>query len=183
MQRGEGIKFESKIVGGAIPAQYVPAVEKGIGEITKKGILSGNPIVDTKAVLYDGSFHTVDSSEAAFKIAASKAFQIAFSNAKPVLLEPVVTIDVTIPSGFMGDITGNLSSRRGRIQGVDSFGDIQVVKASIPMSEVANYETELKSMTGGRGSYSMEFSHYDVVPSHLAHAIIDQAKKESESES
>ncbi|MFQ5713993.1 MAG: elongation factor G [Candidatus Scalinduaceae bacterium] len=180
LQRGSGIEFKSEIVGGAIPSQYIPAVEKGIKETTKKGILSGNPVVDARVILYDGSFHNVDSSEAAFKIAASKAFHMAFDNAKPVLLEPIVNIEVTIPSEFMGDITGNLSSRRGRIQGMDSFGELQVVKANIPMAEVVNYETELKSMTGGRGSYSMEFSHYDIVPSHLVQAIIAQAKKEAE---
>ena len=180
LERGGGFEFKSEIVGGAIPSQYIPAVEKGLKETIAKGILSNNPIVDVKVALYDGSFHNVDSSEAAFKIAASKAFNLAFNDAKPVLLEPVVNIEVTIPSEFMGDITGNLSSRRGRVQGMDSFGDLQVLKASIPMDEVKNYETELKSMTGGRGSYSMEFSHYDIVPSHLTQAIIAQAKKKAE---
>lgn len=180
LERGGGFEFESKIVGGAIPSQYIPAVEKGLRETIAKGILSNNPIVDVRVELYDGSFHNVDSSEAAFKIAASKAFSLAFNDAKPVLLEPVVNIEVTIPSEFMGDITGNLSSRRGRVQGMDSFGDLQVLKASIPMDEVKNYETELKSMTGGRGSYTMELSHYDIVPSHLTQTIIAQAKKEAE---
>ncbi|MFQ5685751.1 MAG: elongation factor G [Candidatus Scalindua sp.] len=180
LERGGGFEFASKIVGGAIPSQYIPAVEKGLRETIAKGILSNNPIVDVKVELYDGSFHNVDSSEAAFKIAASKAFNLAFKDAKPVLLEPVVNIEVTIPSEFMGDITGNLSSRRGRVQGMDSFGDLQVLKASIPMDEVKNYETELKSMTGGRGSYTMELSHYDIVPSHIAQAVIAQAKKEVE---
>ncbi len=180
LERGGGFEFKSEIVGGAIPSQYIPAVEKGLKETIAKGILSNNPIVDVKVALYDGSFHNVDSSEAAFKIAASKAFNLAFNDAKPVLLEPVVNIEVTIPSEFMGDITGNLSSRRGRVQGMDSFGDLQVLKASIPMDEVKNYETELKSMTGGRGSYSMEFSHYDIIPSHLTQAIIAQAKKKAE---
>ena len=182
LERGGGFEFKSEIVGGAIPSQYIPAVEKGLRETIAKGILSNNPIVDVKVALYDGSFHNVDSSEAAFKIAASKAFNLAFNDAKPVLLEPVVNIEVTIPSEFMGDITGNLSSRRGRVQGIDSFGDLQVLKASIPMDEVKNYEAELKSMTGGRGSYSMDFSHYDIVPSHLVQTIIDQAKKGSKSE-
>ena len=180
LERGGGFEFVSKIVGGAIPSQYIPAVEKGLKETIAKGILSNNPIVDVKVELYDGTFHNVDSSEAAFKIAASKAFNLAFNDAKPVLLEPVVNIEVTIPSEFMGDITGNLSSRRGRVQGMDSFGDLQVLKASIPMDEVKNYETELKSMTGGRGSYTMELSHYDIVPSHLTQAIIAQAKKEAQ---
>ncbi len=180
LERGGGFEYVSKIVGGAIPSQYIPAVEKGLRETIAKGILSNNPIVDVKVELYDGTFHNVDSSEAAFKIAASKAFHLAFNDAKPVLLEPVVNIEVTIPSEFMGEITGNLSSRRGRVHGMDSFGDLQVLKASIPMDEVKNYETELKSMTGGRGSYTMELSHYDVVPSHLTQAIIAQAKKEAE---
>jgi elongation factor G len=180
LERGAGFEFTTKIVGGAIPSQYIPAVEKGLKETIAKGILSNNPIVDVKVELYDGTFHNVDSSEAAFKIAASKAFHLAFNDAKPVLLEPVVNIEVTIPSEFMGEITGNLSSRRGRVQGMDSFGDLQVVQASIPMDEVKNYETELKSMTGGRGSYTMELSHYDVVPSHLVLAIISEAKKDAE---
>ncbi len=180
LERGSGFEFVSKIVGGSIPSQYIPAVEKGLRETIANGVLSNNPIVDVKVELYDGSFHNVDSSEAAFKIAASKAFHLAFNDAKPVLLEPVVNIEVTIPSVFMGDVTGSLSSRRGRVQGMDSFGDLQVVQASIPMDEIKNYETELKSMTGGRGSYSMELSHYDIVPSHLVPAIIAQAKNESE---
>ncbi|MEK6765820.1 MAG: elongation factor G [Planctomycetota bacterium] len=180
LERGGGFEFVSEIVGGSIPSQYVPAVEKGLREIIAKGVLSNIPIVDVKVALYDGSFHNVDSSEAAFKIAASKAFNLAFKDAKPVLLEPVVNIEVTIPSEFMGEITGNLSSRRGRVQGVDSYGDLQVVQASIPMDEVKNYETELKSMTSGRGSYTMELSHYDIVPSHLTQAIIVQAKKGAE---
>jgi len=180
LERGAGFEFTTKIVGGAIPSQYIPAVEKGLRETIAKGILSNNPVVDVKVELYDGTFHNVDSSEAAFKIAASKAFHLAFNNAKPVLLEPVVNIEVTIPSEFMGEITGNLSSRRGRVQGMDAFGDLQVVQASIPMDEVKNYETELKSMTGGRGSYTMELSHYDIVPSHLVPAIIAEAKKDAE---
>jgi len=180
LERGAGFEFTKKIVGGAIPSQYIPAVEKGLRETIAKGILSNNPIVDVKVELYDGTFHNVDSSEAAFKIAASKAFHLAFDDAKPVLLEPVVNIEVTIPSEFMGEITGNLSSRRGRVQGMDAFGDLQVVQASIPMDEVKNYETELKSMTGGRGSYTMELSHYDIVPSHLVPAIIAEVKKDAE---
>lgn len=135
----------------------------------------GHPIVDVRVRLFHGSYHDVDSSEAAFKIAASHAFQEAFNHAKPVLLEPLVNIEVTIPAKFMGEITGNLSSHRGHIKGMDSLGDLQVVRASIPMSSVANYETELKSMTGGQGSFTMEFSHYDIVPAHLMQSIIAQA--------
>lgn len=182
LPRGGGFEFVNKIVGGRIPGQYIPAVEKGLRETLTKGILAGYTIVDVRVTLYDGSFHTVDSSEAAFKIAASKAFRKGFEQAKPVLLEPVVNVEVTIPSEFMGEISGNLTSRRGRIIGMDSLGQMQVIKASIPMAEVARYETELKSMTGGQGSYTMEFSHYDVVPIHIAQPIIAKGKKVEEEE-
>lgn len=182
LERGKGFEFANETFGGSIPGQYIPAVEKGIRETVAKGILAGYPVVDVKVELYDGSFHTVDSSEAAFKMAGSKAFQIAFKDAKPVLLEPIVNIAVTIPSEFMGEISGNLISRRGRIVGMDSIGELQVIKASIPMSEVMRYETELKSMTGGQGSYTVEFSHYDVVPSHIAQTITAQIQREKEEE-
>ncbi|MFQ5861916.1 MAG: elongation factor G [Candidatus Brocadiales bacterium] len=180
--RGEGFEFVNKIVGGRIPGQYIPAVEKGLKETLAKGILAGYPIVDVRVTLCDGSFHTVDSSEAAFKIAASKAFRKGFNEARPVLLEPIVNIEVTIPAEFMGEISGSLTSRRGRIVGMDTLGRMQVIKATIPMAEVTRYETELKSMTGGQGSYTMEFSHYDVVPNHIAQLIIAQGKKEEEEE-
>ena len=124
--------------------------------------------------MHYGSYHDVDSSEASFKIAAAHAFQDAFNHAKPVLLEPIVNIEVMIPTKFMGEITGNLSSHRGHIKGMDTLGDLQAVRAAIPMSSIANYETELKSMTGGQGSFTMEFSHYDVVPAHLMQSIIAQ---------
>lgn len=175
LPRGAGFEFVDEIVGGSIPRQYIPAVEKGIHEVLQKGILIGHPIVDVRVRLFHGSFHDVDSSEAAFKIAASHAFQDAFNHAKPVLLEPMVNIEVTIPAKFMGEITGNLSSHRGHIKGMDSLGDLQVVRAAIPMASIANYETELKSMTGGQGSFTTEFSHYDVVPAHLMQSIIAQA--------
>jgi elongation factor G len=182
LSRGQGFEFDNAVVGGRIPGQYIPAVEKGIRETLVKGVLAGCPVVDVKVILYDGSYHTVDSSEAAFKLAASKAFQRAFMDAKPVLLEPIVNLEITIPSEFMGEISGNLTSRRGRIIGVDTLGKMQVIKATVPMAEVTRYETELKSMTGGQGSYSMEFSHYDIVPSHIAQNIIAQGKKKEEEE-
>lgn len=175
LPRGAGFEFVDEIVGGAIPRQYIPAVEKGIRETLDKGILIGNPIVDLRVRLFYGSYHDVDSSEASFKIAAAHAFHDAFQHAKPVLLEPIVNIEVTIPAKFMGEITGNLSSHRGHIKGMDIVGELQIVRAAIPMSSVANYETELKSMTGGQGSFSIEFSHYDAVPSHLMQGIIAQA--------
>lgn len=182
LHRGQGFEFANQIVGGKIPGQYIPAVEKGIRETLARGVLAGYPVVDVKVALYDGSFHTVDSSEAAFKLAASKAFQKAFMEAKPVLLEPIVNIEITFPSEFMGEISGNLTGRRGRIIGMDTIGKMQVIKASVPMAEVTRYETELKSITGGQGSYSMELSHYDVVPSHAAQNIIAQGKKKEEEE-
>ncbi|OHB95665.1 MAG: hypothetical protein A2Z58_04825, partial [Planctomycetes bacterium RIFCSPHIGHO2_12_42_15] len=175
LTRGAGFEFVDEIVGGSIPRQYIPAVEKGIRESLDKGILIGHPIVDVCVRLHYGSYHDVDSSEASFKIAASHAFHDAFNHAKPVLLEPIVNIEVVIPTKFMGEITGNLSSHRGHIKGMDTMGNLQVVRAAIPMSSIANYETELKSMTGGQGSFTMEFSHYDIVPVHLIQSIIAQA--------
>lgn len=175
LPRGAGFEFVDEIVGGSIPRQYIPAVEKGIREVLDKGILMGHHIVDVRVRLFHGSFHDVDSSEAAFKMAASHAFHDAFNHARPVLLEPIVNIEVTIPAKFMGEITGNLSSHRGHIKGMDTLGDLQVVRATIPMASIANYETELKSMTGGQGAFTIEFSHYDVVPAHLMQQIISHA--------
>ncbi|MBM4084107.1 MAG: elongation factor G, partial [Planctomycetes bacterium] len=180
LARGVGFEFVDDVVGGTVPQQYVPAVEKGVRECMEKGILAGYPIEDVRVALYDGSYHVVDSSEAAFKIASSIAFQDAFMKAKPVLLEPVVNIEITVPGEFVGEIMGNLTSRRGRIAGTDQMGNLQIIRAQVPMAEIAKYGTELKSMTGGQGSYSIEFSHYDVVPSHLTQAIVAQSKKEQE---
>ncbi len=181
LDRGKGFLFKNSIVGGSIPGQYIPAVEKGIKEAMVKGVVSGHPLVDFQVDLYDGSFHNVDSSEAAFKIAGAKALQDAFNKAKPVLLEPVVNVEVVIPGDFMGEISGNLSSRRGHIQEVDAIENLQIVKASVPMAEVTNYESELMSITGGQGTYSMEFSHYDVLPSHIAADVIaSETKQEKE---
>ncbi|BBO17104.1 translation elongation factor G [Candidatus Brocadia pituitae] len=175
LPRGAGFEFVDEIVGGSIPRQYIPAVEKGIREVLDKGILMGHHIVDVRVRLFHGTFHDVDSSEAAFKMAASHAFHDAFNHARPVLLEPIVNIEVTIPAKFMGEITGNLSSHHGHIKGMDTLGDLQVVRATIPMASIANYETELKSMTGGQGAFTIEFSHYDVVPAHLMQQIISHA--------
>ncbi len=182
LERGEGFVFEDQIVGGAIPNQFIPAVEKGIRETMANGVLAGFPVTDVKVELYDGKHHPVDSSEAAFKLAGSKAFQDAFMKAKPVLLEPIVNLEVTVPSQFFGDISGHISSHRGRIQGGDAMGDMQIIRAQIPMAEIVNYATELKSMTGGQGSYSIEFSHYDIVPSNVAQGIIAKAKKPGQEE-
>jgi elongation factor G len=181
-ERGAGFEFLDEIVGGVIPRQFIPAVEKGIREVLDKGILAGYPIVDVKAAAYDGSYHSVDSSEAAFKIAGGRAFQEVFMECKPVLLEPIAEMEVTIPAEYMGDVTGNLTGHRGRILGMDQVGTMQVVKAEIPMAEVSRYSTELKSMTGGEGSFTLHFSHYAPVPAHVQQDIIAaRAKKTEES--
>ncbi len=179
LPRGAGFEFVDEIVGGAIPRQYIPAVEKGLRETLDKGILIGHPIVDVRVRLFHGSYHDVDSSEAAFKIAAAHAFQEAFHHAKPALLEPVMNVEVTVPAKFLGEITGNLSSHRGHIKGLDTLGDLQIVRAAIPMASIANYETELKSMTGGQGSFTMEFSHYEATPAHLMQSIIAQSQSQA----
>jgi elongation factor G len=185
LERGKGFEFADKIVGGAIPRNYIPAVEKGVSEAMARGVIAGYPMVDMRVILYDGSYHDVDSSDMAFKIAGSGALKKAAVDANPVLLEPIMDVDVVVPDEFMGDITGNLSSRRGRIAGMDVQGKNQIVKAKVPLAEMFKYASELKSMTGGRGSYSMRFSHYDEVPAKTAQTIIakyqEQRKEEQES--
>ncbi len=178
--RGHGFEFDEEIFGGAIPNQYIPAVEKGIVEAKDKGIVAGFPVVDFKAVVYDGSYHPVDSSEMAFKIAASKGFRKGMEKAKPVLLEPVMHVDVTVPEEFMGDIMGDFNSRRGKILGMEPLDGKQIIKAEVPQSEMFNYAIDLKSITGGYGSYTMKFSHLDKVPSRLQEEIIAQRQAEKE---
>ncbi len=184
MERGKGFEFVDKIVGGAIPRNYIPAVEKGVLEAMSRGVIAGYPVVDIRVTLYDGSYHDVDSSDMAFKIAGSGALKKAATQAGPVLLEPIMDVDVIVPDEFMGDITGNLSSRRGKIAGMDVQGKSQVVKAKAPLSEMFKYASELKSMTGGRGSYTMRFSHYEEVPHKTAQGIIAkyEAQKKEEQE-
>ncbi|KPK65709.1 MAG: hypothetical protein AMK73_02230 [Planctomycetes bacterium SM23_32] len=179
-ERGAGFEFLDEVVGGVIPRQFIPAVEKGVREAMDRGLLAGYPIVDLKAAVYDGSHHSVDSSEAAFKIAARRAFQVAFEQARPVLLEPIARIEVTMPAEFMGDVTGNLTGHRGRILGMDQVGTMQVIRAEIPMAEVTRYSTELKSMTGGEGTFTLEISHYEAVPAHIQQDIIARAQKAKE---
>jgi len=182
LERGKGFEFVDNIVGASIPGQYVPAVEKGVRETLEKGVLAGYPVEDVQVEVYDGKHHEVDSSEASFKIASSKAFKEAFRSARPVLLEPIVIVEITVPSKFMGDISGDLNSKRGRILDVQGVGDLQIIRAMIPMGEVMKYATQLRSMTGGQGSYTMEFSHYDVVPARVAETIVAQAKVQEEEE-
>jgi elongation factor G len=176
MERGGGFEFVDKIVGGVIPRQYIPAVEKGIQEASQKGVLAGFPCVDFRAILDDGSYHAVDSSEMAFKVAGSLAFKKAAVDAKPVLLEPVMNVSVVVPEQFLGDVMGDLNSRRGRVLGMEADGKLQVINAHVPMAEILKYAPDLRSMTGGRGTFSKSFSHYDEVPGDIAGKIIAEIK-------
>ncbi len=183
LPRGAGFEFEDAVVGGVIPRQFIPAVEKGVRELLPQGILAGYPIVDVKVKLYDGGYHDVDSSEMSFKIAASMGFKKAFDQCKPVLLEPIMTITVTVPDEHMGDIIGDLNSRRGKVLGAEPKGTgQQVVRAHVPMSEVLRYAPDLRSMTSGRGDFELEFSHYEEVPGHIADKLVKdaQAKRAAE---
>jgi elongation factor G len=180
LPRGKGFEFVDKIVGGAIPKQYIPAVEKGILESCQKGVLAAFPCVDFRVTLDDGSFHAVDSSEMAFKIAGSMAFKKAALDAGPVLLEPIVNVSITTPDEHMGDIMGDLNSRRGKVLGMDSKGKNQVIKANVPIAEFLTYAPDLRSMTGGRGMFSMEFSHYDEIPAQIAQKLVEEINKSKE---
>ena len=180
LPRGTGFEFVDDIVGGVVPRQYIPAVEKGVREALLEGILAGYPLVDVKVTLYDGSYHDVDSSEMAFKIAASLGFRAAVAKAKPVLLEPIMTMEVVVPDEYMGDVIGDLNSRRGKIEGMTPRKDAQVIKSMVPLSEMFGYSTTLRSMTQGRAIYSMEISHYDEAPKSVAEEIIEKVRgKES----
>lgn len=176
-ERGAGFSFADEIFGGSIPKTYIPAVEKGIQEASARGFLAGYPVVDFKVVLYDGSYHDVDSSEMAFKMAGRKAFRAAMEQAGPALLEPLMSVEIAAPMDFAGDLMGDLNSRRGRIQGMETRGHSQVIKAEAPMSEMLTYANDLTSMTQGRGSFTMEFSRYDFVPAQAAEKIVAEAKK------
>ena len=174
---GGGFEFVNKIVGGAIPRQYIPAVEKGIVGAMEEGILAGYPIVDIRVSLYDGSFHTVDSSEMAFKIAGSMGFKKGFQECQPTLLEPVVNIEIEVPDEYMGDVIGDLNSRRGKVLGMDKRGVNQLIKGQVPLSEILNYAPDLTSITSGRATFSYEISHYDEVPAHLQEKVIAESQK------
>ncbi|MGC9359135.1 MAG: elongation factor G [Anaerolineae bacterium] len=182
LERGAGVQFESEIFGGAVPKQYIPAVEKGLYEIVREGVIAGYPTVDIKCVLYDGSYHPVDSSEMAFKIAAHLGFRNAIPKAGPVLLEPIAEIVVTVPETFMGDIMGDLNTRRARVLGMEQARGNGIITALVPLAEIQRYATDLRSMTQGRGFYTVKFSHYDIVPSHLVEGIVEEAKKRREEE-
>ena len=170
--RGGGFEFVNDIFGGAIPRNFIPAVEKGIVEAAARGYLAGYPVVDFRVIVFDGSYHDVDSSEMAFKLAGSKGFKKCMEQAKPCLLEPIMNVEITVPENYSGDIMGNLNGRRGRIQGMDPQGGSTVVKAQVPLAEMLTYASDLTSMTQGRGTYAMEMSHYDVVPQMIADKIV-----------
>lgn len=182
LPRGTGFEFVNDIFGGAIPRNYIPSVEKGIVEAARRGYLAGYPVVDFRVILYDGQYHEVDSSDMAFKIAGSLAFKKCMEQAKPALLEPIMKVEVYAPQDFSGDLMGDISARRGRIQGMESRGATTVIKAHVPMSEMLEFATSLTSLTQGRGSYHMEFAHYDFVPPEIEQKIIARAKAAQEAE-
>jgi elongation factor G len=182
-ERGSGVQFMDEIVGGSIPRQFIPAVEKGVRETCAHGIVAGYPITDLTVRCTDGKYHSVDSSEMAFKTAASLGLKAAFAQAKPVLLEPIMDMEIAIPDEFVGDVMGNLNSRRGRVSGVDAQGSMQIVRAQVPMAEVLTYASDLTSITGGQGSFSMEFSRYEEVPKEIQDKIIAEAEAAKAAES
>ncbi|MRR11627.1 elongation factor G, partial [bacterium] len=175
-EKGKGFEFENGIVGGAIPREYIRPVEQGIQEAMRNGVLAGYPVEDVKVRLFDGSFHDVDSSEMAFKVAGSMAFKEGARKADPVILEPIMGVEVVTPEEYMGDVMGDLNSRRGRIEGMNPRKDAQVIKAKVPLSEMFGYSTTLRSMTQGRAIYSMEISHYDEAPKSVSEQIIEKIK-------
>src|SRR5690606_12415291 len=175
LERGKGYEFVNAIVGGVVPKDYVPAVDKGVQEQMQNGVLAGYPVVDVKVTLYDGSYHDVDSSEMAFKIAASMAFKEGFMKADPVLLEPIMKVEVVTPEDYMGDVMGDLNRRRGIVQGMDESPSGRIVRAMVPLKEMFGYATTLRSMTQGRATYSMEFDHYAEAPASVAQEVIKKA--------
>jgi elongation factor G len=179
-EEGAGFAFENAIVGGVVPREYIPAVEAGLRDAMENGVLAGYPLVDVKAKLYDGSYHDVDSSETAFKVAASLALRNAAKKADPAILEPMMAVEITVPDDYLGDVMGHVSSRRGRIEGTEARGNAQIVKSSIPLSEMFGYATTLRSSTQGRGTFSMTFDHYEAVPKAVQEDIIKKSGKNSE---
>jgi len=180
LERGKGYEFVDAVVGGVIPRQFIPSVEKGVLKAMEKGVMAGFPVQDVKVTVYDGSHHVVDSDDYSFRLAGERAFHDGMEKAKPVLLEPIVDIEIVAPTRFMGDIISDLNSRRARITGTEMAGDQQVIRAKVPLAEVLTYSTQLRSITGGEGTYTITFSHYDVVPPNIAQQIVEQVKAEKE---
>jgi elongation factor G len=180
LPRGKGFEFVDAIVGGVVPGRFIPAVEKGINETMAKGVLAGNKVVDVRVTLFDGTYHTVDSDEMSFKIAASMCFRKGFLEAKPVLLEPIYEIDVKVPEEYMGDVMGDISSKRGKILGMDSDGHFQKIKALVPLAELYKYSSHLRSLTQGRGTHKRKFDHYEEMPKEIEQKVIEEYKKSKE---
>ncbi len=180
LERGAGFEFVNKIVGGVVPRQYIPAVEKGVLEAMSEGFLAGYPVVDLRVTLYDGSYHTVDSSEMAFKIAASLGFKKGMEQASPVLLEPIIEVEVTCPEENIGDVIGDMNSKRGRVLGVEAHGRHQVVRVLVPMAEILRYSSDLRALTSGRGVFTMKFSHYEEATGQVTDKVMEEAKREAE---
>ncbi len=174
----EGFEFESKVVGGSVPREYIPAVKKGVKEAMEVGVLAGYPMVNIKATLTDGSFHEVDSSEMAFKIAGSMACKAASKKAKPVIMEPVMSVEAVTPESYVGDVIGDLNSRRGKVQSVTLRGNVQVIKVQVPLAEMFGYATALRSRTQGRATFTMQFHQYEEVPKGIAEGIVAKVKGE-----
>jgi elongation factor G len=175
-----GVEFAERVVGGAVPKGFFAGVEKGIREAAEGGVIAGYPLSDFRATLYDGSFHPVDSNELSFKIAASMALKDGVHQAKPALLEPIMTVEIRVPEAYMGEVNRDLNGRRGRVLGMDSDGDTQIITAHVPQAELFNYATELRSLAQGRGSFSATLDHYEDVPSHIAEKVIETHRKELE---
>ncbi|RLC28026.1 MAG: elongation factor G, partial [Deltaproteobacteria bacterium] len=178
LERGKGFEFQEDLTGMNVPRNFVPAVEKGLNEALARGILAGYPVVDLKVRFFDGKSHEVDSSEMAFKIAASMCLKKAIQEANPTLLEPIMKMEIVVPEDVMGDVMGDLNGRRGKVVGMDTRGKYQVIKAEVPMSEVLRYALDLNSISGGRGTFAMERSHYEEVPAQLAEKVIAAAKEQ-----
>ena len=177
---GGGVEFETKVVGGVVPRQFFPGVEKGVRDVAEKGPMAGYPVIDFKAMLYDGSFHTVDSDELSFRLAGAMATRKGIQEADPVLLEPIMEVAVRVPEAYMGDVNRDLNTRRGRVLGMDADGDEQILRALVPQAELFTYATELRSITGGRGTFSAKLSTYEEVPAHVAQKVIEAHKAEAD---
>jgi len=175
-----GVEFAERVVGGAVPKGFFAGVEKGIREAAEGGVIAGYPLSDFRATLYDGSFHAVDSNEMAFKIAASMALKDGVHHAKPALMEPIMTVEIRVPERYLGEVNRDLNGRRGRVLGLESGGDMQIISALVPQAELFSYATDLRSLAHGRGSFSAIFDHYDDVPGHIAEKVIDAHRREVE---
>ena len=180
LPRGKGFEFVDAVVGGVVPGRFIPAVEKGINETMAKGVIAGNKVVDVKVTLFDGTYHNVDSDEMSFKIASSMCFRRGFQEAKPVLLEPIYEIEVKVPEEYMGDVMGDISSKRGKILGMDSDGHFQIIKAQVPLAELYKYSSHLRSLTSGRGTHKRKFDHYEEMPKEIEQKVIEEYKKSKE---